>query len=815
MADVADLDQDKTFSRLSVEVGMLPCLLSYEGSNINPTALDVNGRKISIPRFTVSSDKNLLYVVSSNSDTFSKAASALVRKEFTGIFTSYTETIEPGFKGLPKHLRLVPLIKHEAGTRCYSKAKPLTKSILLKAIAWLKGRNHAHNGGERDYSNLDVNELLMEYLSKLKNALPRFDLKNQNDVLAKFIESHDWSSNINVQNIAKTLKKETPECDLWQFIISNLSKETRVILHLMDGNHRVMVVNMLLSKISFHGTPRILMNALERTTSSYAIRSLAMYCNLSFHVPQSIEQSLVESMRTHYSISLNSECDDGVIHGWREFMVDCMKHIKVEYIGKCIIYPLWESNDYLDSLKEITSPKDSVAKIADWTKNVAKVIFDTLAASKYNVQRFLGMQNVTIEKIESLLNGMNDVVPGEIPDELSMVSHILLWSLVNKQTYCSLIGMLSTSPSCHQCIIPSDTDTYKWLWSFFICTVSAIRYSSKVWLDQYFKKLDKGSHFANIPLNVIMVHMIEPAVDSGTELFWELGEAPGSKAYGRRLIENGNSFRGIDLVRSITNEFVSSLDQLEPDRKFISQSDMKRFIGCTAFLVNGNSIPDPWNNLLSLTNGEKQSFDMRTKNNECEKQSFDVRTKKNEPVNRRKSVLSLFRSSGISCNVHDFYFDIYCMKNIEEEFFGLLETHLYKHQKKDHEVLLYCLEAYRSQFKGYPQTSCRDTIDKFFRDLFKNYSSGSYGEYSSLPYYIHDEVVGCMGNNLKDSLNKCSPHVCQVISDMKTFPKFPHFHLPSRFREKGINDKISGTNTKKNKSINNVHRSSPRKKNKK
>lgn len=796
MADIADLPIDKKFSTLSVEVGILPFLLTYEGSNLNPVSLDVNSRKISTTRFTVSSDKNLLEVLCSNSETFSNAASSLVKKKYTGIFTSFTGIMEAGFKGLPKHLRLLTIARYEGGTKCYSKAKPLTKSILLKAITWLKGRNNVHNGGDRDYSNLDVNELLMEYFTKLKNALPRRDLKNQNDALAKFIANHDWSSNINVQRIAGTLNKEAPECDMWQFIISNLAKETRVILHLMDGNHRVMVGNILLSKISFPGTRRSVMNALERTTSSFAIRSLAMYCNLSFHVPQSIEQSLVESMRSCFSISLNTICNDGVIHGWREFLVDCMKHIKVEYIGKCIISPLWESNDYLDSLKKITTPEESVDKIADWKKNVAKVICDTLAASKCNVERLLGMPkcDVTTEKIEKMLCEMNYVALNEIPDMLLMVSHILMWSLVNNRTHCSLIEMLSTSPSREQCI-PSYTDTYNWVCSFFRCTFSAINCSSKVWSDLYFSKLEKESHFSNIPLNLIGVHMIEPAVDSGAQFFCELGEAPSSIAYGTRLIQNSNSLCGIDLVRSISNEFVASLDQAKTSSKVISQSDMERFIGCTAYLVMGKSMPNPWKNLLSLTNDEIESLDMRTK----------------DSIKSRKSVLSLFRSSGIRCDVKEFYFDIYCLKNIEEEFFGLLETHLYKHQKKEHEVMRYCLEAFRMQFEGFPQTSCRDTINDFFSNLFESYSSGSYGEYSPLPY-IRDDVVGYMGNNLKAQLSRCSPSVCQIISDMKQFPKFPNFHLPSPKRKKDRNDKIiSQTTLKKNQP---TDRSSPRKKKK-
>lgn len=277
----------------------------------------------------------------------------------------------------------------------------------------------------------------------------------------------------------------------------------------------------------------------------------------------------------------------------------------------------------------------------------------------------------------------------------------------------------------------------------------------------FFAKLDKKCKLSKIPHEVIHIHLLECAVFSGTTFFRDMGELPQYAACGlRQKYHNvSRSSGGRDLVCSISNDFLESMKVIESLPKAICTRDMARFLGATTMGVCGESHPNE--SLISLTNNEHDSFDMRTK-----------RTLGKKPV------LSLYSGSKVTCEIAGFFFDIYSKKDLEEDFFGLLENHLTNHPLEEHDVIKYCMQAFRRQFKGYPETRCREVIEDFFRNLYQNYVNGTYGEPSPSLATISNDIVEVMGENIKRLLTKCSPEVCKCIVTMKKFPPFLDFELP-------------------------------------
>lgn len=767
-----------------IDVGLTPFLMLYDGSNLMPMSLDVN-RKIFKPRFTSPQHgkQNILYNISTEGQDTQKSF-VLLQKDYYCIFTSFTDSMDEKFKGLQKHTKYIPLTRYEGGTVCYTKAHPLTTSILINAITWLKGTKQSSYGRGRDFSKLSINELLIEYTRYLGIFLPDFEKRNNSQCIATFIHNHDWSSNKKAQLLASKLSEKDTPGDLWKFILTNLARETRVTAHFMDGNHRVLSANMLISNTTFPGTPTSVIMGLEGNKNSMSIHALGMKAKLFYVIPDSIEPSLIESIRNKYSFLKNEENISGVKHGWREFLIGCMKYIKNHCFGNDFA-PLWESSYYLNSLRDTSNPHNSIDALNTWTKSAANVILVALKKSPFNVAKMLGITELdwSIDPGILFIHGKEKKLSH---DRLMTASFFLMCSLLSKDTHHYLMEMLCNSPSRNQCSVASNTETYVWLSSFCKCSSACTYHSKEVWMEFFFAKLDKKCEVSKIPPEVIHIHLLECAVFSGATFFCDMGELPQYAACGLSQRYHDLS-RGRDLIVSISNEFIESMKGIESIPKAIRTRDMVRFLGAITVCVCGESHPDE--SLISLTNNEYVSFDMRTK------RSLG-----------KKPVLSLYSGSTVRCEIAGFFFDIYSKKDLEEDFLGMLENFLTNHPLEEHDVIKYCMQAFRRQFEGYPNTKCRDVIENFFRNLYKNYVNGVYGEPGLSLTTLSNAIVEVMDENIKQLLTTCSPEVCQCIATMKKFPPFRKFELRPTHKAPLKKAKDTHNKEKKNTGKNSSHK---------
>ena len=172
----------------------------------------------------------------------------------------------------------------------------------------------------------------------------------------------------------------------------------------------------------------------------------------------------------------------------------------------------------------------------------------------------------------------------------------------------------------------------------------------------------------------------------------------------------------------------------------------------------------------------------------------------------KKPVLSLYSGSTVRCEIAGFFFDIYSKKDLEEDFLGMLENFLTNHPLEEHDVIKYCMQAFRRQFEGYPDTKCRDVIENFFRNLYKNYVNGVYGEPGLSLTTLSNAIVEVMDEDIKQLLTTCSPEVCQCIATMKKFPPFVKFELPPTHKAPLKKAKDTHNKEKENRGKNSCHK---------
>ena len=127
----------------------------------------------------------------------------------------------------------------------------------------MRGKQNNTEASDHGKSNM---ELLKEYLKLLGNNMPRNMSKDQ---LLEFYENHDWSRNGKLHEQCDRLvcnfreRRQVPlthhfndtaaiddAYTLRRFIHENLAYETKVIVHLVDGIHRVGAIDCALTGVS-------------------------------------------------------------------------------------------------------------------------------------------------------------------------------------------------------------------------------------------------------------------------------------------------------------------------------------------------------------------------------------------------------------------------------------------------------------------------------------------------------------------------------------------------------------------------------------
>ena len=502
-------------------------------------------------------------------------------------------------------------------------AIPLTEDVISKALTWLKGnkivrpvcgkgkaflsRQHhvdinseeengegestdddqeeesvdnsseEENGedeeGESSDESVDVDLAvqLQNYINALDKMFP--DLLSRND-LWNFIQTHEWST------------EETPneECDclnLRKFIFVNIAKETKIIIHLIDGSHRFIALDYLL------------LNEGETKHSKTEI------CVVNGFYPRSITPSFIHSMAT---ISANSQdyASQLSVHGPRDFLslsifaLDTIcKEQGIDFLfeennglgttffetdvqgnfknpnGISDDDNVWASIHTIAPSTSIDELREKVKKPVDitdmyiqlWLTKMASLIKDVLLNSPwklmvdFNIDEvckntswdqlfkpahsekkrdkygyFFKSKQATLLAFCCKYNSENiynaERYLKQFPSHVIEVVQILLWSRLSESTY----DILKT---CFSCLCPEEqqlesnvsvTNTWRWISSMVHSITSSVYYSKIIWIRSKCQTTRRLNTI--LPDEFIDFSLLMSAIEEHVPFFVRMGPNP-------------------------------------------------------------------------------------------------------------------------------------------------------------------------------------------------------------------------------------------------------------------------------------------------
>ena len=214
-----------------------------------------NVRSVNVARLTCCDQKHDMLGKLRNEGVDEVAS--VMQGDVVGVFTSFDEKKPGTGESLPMNSVTYP----EDSPLFH--AIPLTKEVLSQACRWMRGKQNITEASDHGKSNM---ELLKEYLKLLDDNMPRnMSLED----LLTFYENHDWSRDGDLRDQCDRLVRNFRErrrapllhhfndiaaiddaYTLRRFIHENLAYETKVIVHLVDGIHRVVAIDCALTGVS-------------------------------------------------------------------------------------------------------------------------------------------------------------------------------------------------------------------------------------------------------------------------------------------------------------------------------------------------------------------------------------------------------------------------------------------------------------------------------------------------------------------------------------------------------------------------------------
>jgi len=337
---------------------VLPTLQLHVSSNAqspsmeppNTAACTFNMRKLNFSRLTcLKTEDNMLCSLRAEKEGYEKMSS-VVQGMYAGVFSSYIE------KSQTPSLPMTSVLRPENEDSASYHAIPLTSDIIKDAMQWLHGidweKQLPENETEDEHS---IQQLLKNYLTLLQEKIPKenslCDLKN-------FILDHKWSpdswgSNTQAYNrlcgshlCEKTNNNEPVEDAnledvyfLRRFIHENLARQTKIVVHIVDGIHRVTTADCVL--IGYTG-PQHANKEEKDAIRNYATRS--PHKNLKVRVncftPEKINEryrTLMREKSSHIQKMANLQRDHTVL----DILGNKMK-ILAKKCDECDVPYLWD-----------------------------------------------------------------------------------------------------------------------------------------------------------------------------------------------------------------------------------------------------------------------------------------------------------------------------------------------------------------------------------------------------------------------------------------------------------------------------------------
>ena len=218
----------------SFSAGIMACLRVHNSAS--PIECPWNPRKINSARVTE--------IVNDLKSQEQFIVTALEGPVYLLVITTMTTTTNGSNERV---LQPVDVVTQGNSTRHHYQAVPLTTDVLLNAIAWVTGK-------DLDSSNtLSLQDLLPIYLKHLENKLAwkqEETIQMYNTKLRSFISDHGWNSSAEEKEQLKLLTEAAPMHKRLRFIYRHLAHQTKVVAHVVNGQHRLLALDRMLNTTS-------------------------------------------------------------------------------------------------------------------------------------------------------------------------------------------------------------------------------------------------------------------------------------------------------------------------------------------------------------------------------------------------------------------------------------------------------------------------------------------------------------------------------------------------------------------------------------
>ena len=552
-----------TFFNLNIAAGISPCLSlhhrdagPYDIPNVlacpfnvrktNPTHLGFNCVKFKEGLvFQLVEEKKSL-------DT-----SILAVGQYRLVFTSYCDDADVSSSySIPM---ISTLADHDTTSyHCY--ATPLTIEIITRGIAWLKGVD----GTTQFQSNV---EALKEYLATLKDVIPLqqpLDMpENISSVVEQvrsFITGHMPDEEIPreisefVNNPNKTDFGVMSNL-IRKFIYSNVAKKTKVVMHIVDGAHRLSAIECAMTGIL--PSDKVKSNYHERLThANVLLTAYAMIPDDDHHLSSA---DFVEEMKTQSKLSQESSSRQQP-HGARQFLAHMMQHVN----STTTSYIKFNTNDHSMAAQIEFFAKEIIGVVRSEGKKIRHMIkglnelldkgvdewsclFKQKLKGHNNYGKFSFLWSdgkLSIQHIMSngCLGSVNQYSRMGFPAQVFQVMQLLLWTRISEKSYKTLHDCITTNSSTTvQQISASDADGKKegqWLSALVGVIGTSVYYSN--WVFQ--KSLNK-----NFREN-LLARLLESSITDATQFFSSYGLDPSPPDWYNNVITKMKEETSIDNV---------------------------------------------------------------------------------------------------------------------------------------------------------------------------------------------------------------------------------------------------------------------------
>ena len=242
---------------IEIEAWLCPCLTLHHYADLDFTrpitlACPVNMRPLSLTRLghnctNPDNAENLLYQMRREKKN---SIPTCLSGGFILVFTSYSNDTTT-----TKNNVMVPIDRIEQPVTSFTAATELTNAILLDAIKWLKGSTEELSSDEEALDRVGLLKLYLKTLSDKIRCLHHLShgYIEQKDVIRTmrhFIVDRTWQASMVAdstlpQDMDKFLANEgnidfSRLCtQARRFIYKRIARQTKVVAHILDGNHRI------------------------------------------------------------------------------------------------------------------------------------------------------------------------------------------------------------------------------------------------------------------------------------------------------------------------------------------------------------------------------------------------------------------------------------------------------------------------------------------------------------------------------------------------------------------------------------------------